>query len=56
MIRCLLACVLAVGAALSAPRKATAGPYGLWVDNNGGLWCGGTCGTNQQCCTISPPK
>jgi len=27
--------------------------YGLWRDSDGGLWCGGSCGVGQQCCTIS---
>ncbi len=27
-------------------------PGGLYRDMDGGYWCGGTCGANQQCCRI----
>lgn len=27
---------------------------GLWRDTTGKLWCGGTCGYGQVCCTFSP--
>lgn len=38
----------------SAITSAQTQIYGLWRDQSGGLWCGGNCGSGQQCCTISP--
>jgi hypothetical protein len=41
-------------AASSVQGAAQAPIYGLWRDQSGGLWCGGTCGEGQACCTITP--
>lgn len=49
----------AIIAAMAIPASvsnsaAQNGVYGLWRDQTGGLWCGGTCGLGQKCCTMSP--
>jgi hypothetical protein len=31
------------------------GSYGLWRDQDGGLWCGGVCSPGQACCSIHRP-
>lgn len=41
-------------AASSVQSAAQAPIYGLWRDQTGGLWCGGTRGDGQSCCTITP--
>jgi len=38
----------------SAPGAAQSSIYGLWRDQTGGLWCGGSCRDGQACCTITP--
>jgi hypothetical protein len=53
----------AIVAALAAIPVAVAGitrnghtqevKGGLWRGSDGGLYCGGTCGTNQVCCTYT---
>lgn len=39
---------------LAGQINAQTSVYGLWRDPQGGLWCGGSCGEGQQCCTIAP--
>jgi hypothetical protein len=61
--RCLavfsVVCAAAVGGADAYSQTAVAPPAGdgtvggLWRDLDGRLWCGGTCGVGQQCCTIT---
>ena len=41
-----------VDAMMTAENPGSSPPGGLYRDMDGGLWCGGSCGANQQCCRI----
>lgn len=49
-----LALALAAAAISVFPEPVSASTYGLWTDQSGGLWCGGSCGSGQMCCNIEP--
>ena len=49
-----LCAAVAGGSSASSQTAVVPDHYGLWRDFDGGLWCGGTCGPGQQCCTITP--
>jgi hypothetical protein len=55
-----LALALAAAAAAlvwaSSHASAQTTIHGLWRDPQGGLWCGGSCGETQACCSITPLK
>lgn len=57
IVRGVIGLAIAAGLAWAAqPTPATAETiYGLWTDSNGDPWCGGSCGKDQTCCSITPP-